>query len=283
MKKLLLCLLCLTLLPLAALAEGYDDILPRIYEKVEWATGLTADAFDAYNVVGDAEVGWSFSLRLKEHPEDEDGLWHGELTPDGELLHLREPQKISPYLQAMYQVLGCLRTEDCYLRLPEVVEHWKNRWDELFDTELLQQQMIDGQSLGITDILTLDIRTPDEKAIPYLGALSAAQHYVLAKPGWDEKALMRFEVSYAAYTVPRDIGKPVWQFFFDEILDLDDLYWTINGEPAPVYFSILVDAETGAILDSCFDYAPARFTIPQHIIRPKMFYDPAPFIDGGWG
>lgn len=283
MKRLLAILISLLLLPSAALADEYDDVLPLIYQAVERATGLTEEDFLHYNIIGDSEVGWSFSLRLKEHPGDVDGLWIGELSPEGELIHLREPEKISPFRQATLQVNACLRTEDCYLLLPEVVERWKNRLDELFNAEVLKQQMIDGQSLGITEILTLDIRLPDEEALPYLGALSAAQHYVLDLPGWDEKALMRYDVIYSAYTIPHDIGKPVWQFLFELPYDENNADWTINDERAPSYFSMLVDAKTGVVLEACFDYPPVRFTIPQHIIRPRMFYQSGPHYNGGNG
>ena len=286
MKRLITCLLCLLMLPALALAEDKADLWAHIRALVEAECDLGPRTYAPHQLNGSKEEGWQFSVYLPHQPEGDDGLIKGTLSPSLELLSLDRPQRYAVWAQAFDEVSSCFDQEDCYLRLAQAVKDWADRHDELPSFSI-------STPAPIENILLLDIRVPEADTIPYFDALSAAQRRLLAIPGWDEKTLMHFKVHISAYMVPEDIGKPVWLFVFNQEINTDpgtEAYaaalkeaqdYTINGEPAPVHFSVLVDAKTGAIIEEPrFDYAPVVFQSPDFIIRPRWFQG---YSDGGFG
>lgn len=286
MKRLLTICLCLLMLPLTALADGVHERENRMWAWVDALlpeqTELNPGEYDHNQIVGDPDNGWNFSIVLKEHPADTNGLYVYHLTPAGELVLLEGPTTLTPSQQAIAALITC-HGEGYYMQLAQVVQDWKDRFDELEwydDIELTHPDIL--------DILKLDIRFPEEGMIAYEEALAAAKDYLLAQPGWTEESLTHFMMFLSAYMVPEDIGRPVWLFTLHKASNtpetqamsskaysdyLDKLYsYTINGKEEPVYISILIDAADGTPVEAPrFDYRPVKYIWTDFLVRPANF------------
>ena len=114
-------LLCVVLLAAAgvyACAEepgGWD----MAFAMLERETGYTRDQLVGNQMVFEDGV-WYFSVTIKDHPEDEDGLLIGEMDKDGNLIGMDGPEKISLETQLEEDLKSCFNREDCYIRLAEV-------------------------------------------------------------------------------------------------------------------------------------------------------------------
>ena len=286
MKRLLAICLCLLTLPLTALADGVTDRENRMWAWVDALlpeqTDLGPGDYDHNQIVGDPDNGWNFSIVLKEHPEDNNGLLVYHLTPAGELMLTESPMTLTLNQQAHAAILAC-RGEGHYMELAQVVLDWAGRLD-LLDWSRPE----DVRHSDITDILKLDVRFPEEGTISYEEALAAAKEYLLAQPGWTEETLTHFMETFSMYTVPEDIGRPVWLFVFHKASNtpetqamsskayseyLDKLYsYTINGEEEPVEFSVLIDAADGSLAEAPrYDYRPVKYIWTDFLVRPENF------------
>lgn len=288
MKRMIALLLCLMMLPVMALADTAYEREQRLWERVdelmEQNTGYAPGTYRHGEIIGDPSNGWSFSIVLLDHPKDEDGIICYSITPEGVLMYERGPEKISLGLQAMEDIYAC-DGDDCYLEIAQVIQDWKPRLDELR-----------ANDSSMAKFMELDIRFPEEGMISYEEALSAAKAVLLGLPGWSEEAYNHFYLDFCAYMQPGDLDKPVWLFYYnkylpsiDEVKDFDELdrlreeayAYTINGEKAPVHFSVLIDAADGSLVeDPRFDYVPIQFIFWDHIERPARFFHTD---DGGNG
>ena len=279
MKRLLILCFCL-LLPVAALADTAYDRQTRLWERVDELlrlnTGYAPGAYQHGQIIGDPDNGWSFSIKLLEHPQDEDGVICYNITPDGTLIYEQGPNKISLGMQAMYAIYDC-SGDDCYLRVAQLIQDWKPRLDELRDTDS-----------SMARFMELDIRFPEEGMISYEEALAAVQSVLLSQPGWSEETLSYYYLKYCAYMQPGDLDKPVWLFYYnlyipsiDEVKDYEELdrlrdeayAHTINGAPAPVQFCVLIDAADGSLVEEPrYDYVPIQYGFWDYFERPVKFF-----------
>lgn len=288
MKRLLAICLCLLMLPVMALADTAYERQTRLWERVDDLLRLYTDhtpgTYRHGQIIGDPDNGWSFSIKLLEHPQDEDGVICYDITPDGKLVYDRGPEKIPLGLQAMYAIYDC-KGDDCYLQAAQLIQDWKPLLNELRDTDP-----------SMARFMELDIRFPEEGMISYEEALAAAKSALLSQPGWSEKTLTYYHLNYCVYMRPGDLGKLVWLFYYDlyipsidEVKDfdewdrlLDEAYsHTINGDPAPAQFSVLIDAADGSLAeDPRYDYVPCQYIFWDFIERPAKFFHTD---DGGNG
>ena len=279
MKRLLAICLCLLMLPMVALA-GEKEVWTRIDELIPQQAGYTPDMYCHGNLVGDPDNGWTFSITLYDHPEDEDGLLVYLLTPEGELIHERGPYKLTVNQQAANALRECFGPGG-YLKIAEVAQKWQVI---LSDVNVPPVEEI-GHPWD-EHILMLDFRSPEESTISHEEALAAAEAVLLNLPGWSEEKLAYFSVDFSACMVPQDIDRLVWLFYFDEDIGAtwdDDIEVfdaaleaaqarTINGERPPVHFSVLIDAMDGSLVEApAFDYRAPQFTWADFIARPATF------------
>ena len=290
MKRLLAICLCLLMLPLTALADGANERENRMWAWVDALlpeqTDLNPGDYDHNQIVGDPDNGWNFSVVLKEHPADTNGLYVYHLTPAGELVLKEGPTTLTPSQQATTALIAC-HGEGYYMQLAQVVQDWKDRFDELEWYDDIELRHPD-----ILDILKQDIRFPEEGMIAYEEALAAARDQLLAQPGWTEESLTHFMMFISAYMVPEDIGRPVWLFVFHKASNtpetqkmsskaysdyLDKLYsYTINGKEEPVYIGLLIDAADGSPVEAPrFDYRPVKYIWTDFLVRPDNFLNAA--------
>lgn len=279
MKRLFAICLCLLMVPVAALA-GAKEVWGRIDELMPQQMGYTPDLYKHGNLIGDPDNGWTFSITLYDHPEDEDGLLVYLLTPEGELIHKRGPYSLTLNQQCSIAIRESLRP-DGYMALAETVQVWRERMADVNIPSPEESGFIRDEH-----VLMLDIRFPDEGAISYEEAVAAAEAALLALPGWSTEKLAYYAVDFCAYIAPQDIGKPVWLFYFNEDIgatyeDDNDVFLaallaankrTINGKQAPIHFSVLIDAMNGSLVETPrFDYIPVQFNWLDFIYRPATF------------
>ena len=279
MKRLLAICLCLLMLPLTALA-GEKEVWARIDELMPQQVGYSPDMYRHGNLVGDPDNGWTFSITLNEHPEDEDGLLCYLLTPEGELVHERGPYKLTLNQQAANALRDCFGS-DGYLKIAETAQKWRTI---LSDVNIPSIEEIEHP--WDEHILMLDFHSPEDSAISHEEALAAAEAVLLSQPGWTEEKLAYYSLSFSACMVPQDIGRLVWLFYFvedigasyDDDIEVFDAALkaaearTINGERPPLHFSILIDAMDGSLAETpVFDYRAPQFLWSDFIARPAAF------------
>ena len=285
MKRLIALCLCLLMLPVMALASSEREREASLWERVDGLlqaqAGYASDAYHHGEIVGDPNNGWTFSIVLYDHPEDEDGVIVYFLTSGGELIHQRGPEKISLGIQAQ-NALGECFGPDCYLKVAQTALEWRDRL-ALLDTPSAE----DINHPWAEHVLALDIRFPEEGAVPYEEAIVAANTVLLSLPGWTEETLTHYEVNFSAYMVPEDIGRPVWLFYYDKVIPSRAAYksedaWTkamvaayertILGKEEPLHFSVLIDAADGSLVEAPkFDYRAPEFLWSDFIVRPSKF------------
>ena len=274
MKRLLVICLCFLMLPVMALANTTSERKEAMWARIDSLlieAGFVPNSYYHQTIIGDPSNCWSFSIVLNEHPKDENGLYVFTLTPDFVLSIDQVPEKIDPSLQ-LTGVLNRASGPESYAVLPDIVAQWKDKLDLL------------SPSFS-SRVVTLDIRHPEEGAISYEDAVAAATAVLLGQPGWTEETLTHFAMIISAYMVPEDIGRPVWLFTYRKdiyslfsIDDMDEydaalaqLYsYTINGEPEPQQFSVLIDAMDGSLVEPPrYDYVPSEFHWTDFITRPE--------------
>ena len=285
MKRVFALCLCLLLLPVMALADTSYEREARLWERVDELvqqhTDYAPGSYRHGEIIGDPDNGWTFSIALLDHPEDEDGIICYSITPDGSLVYERGPQKISVGRQVQSALYACIGP-DCYLKVAQAALDWRERLAEL-DTPSAE----DISHPWAEHVLALDIRFPEEGAVPYEEAVAAASAVLLSQPGWTEETLTHYDIPFSAYMVPKDIGRPVWLFYYDKIIPSTEAYkshdeWveamsaayerTILGREEPVQFSVLIDAADGSLVEAPkFDYRAPEFLWGDFIVRPSGF------------
>ena len=288
MKRFLAFCLCLLLLPVMALADTSYQRETRLWERVdgliEQYTDYAPGTYRHGNIIGDPDNGWHFSIVLLDHPQDEDGVICYNLTTDGQLVYDRGPEKIPLGMQAMNAIFDC-GGDDCYLEIAQVIQDWQPLLNELRATDS-----------SMADFMALDIRFPGEDVISYEEAAAAVKAALLSQPGWTEETLTHFYLDFCAYMQTWDLDRPVWLFYYNKYIPTvdevgDHEKWseimnaaydrTINGEPEPVHFSVLIDAADGSVIEAPrYDYIPIQYTFWDYIERPVRFFHTE---DGGNG
>ena len=108
----------------AACAESSDWDLA--YSLMEKYTGYSRDQVRPGQLLYEDGM-LSFSVVLKDHPEDEDGLLVFEMDGQNNLVSLEGPEKISLEQQLVAALKECFNREDCWQRLAGVHEKWSRK------------------------------------------------------------------------------------------------------------------------------------------------------------
>ena len=220
----------------------------------------------------------SFSVVLKSHPEDEDGLLVFEMDGQNNLVSLEGPEKISLEQQLVAALKDCFNREDCWLRLAGVHEKWSRKLSLLSEE---QKAKIWDKYLRVID---LGITLPPEDALDYTAAFDTALKRAAASMGWTEEMLRMYRPVISAYYVLN--SSPVWFIYLethswfekdyesDAAMNqykkqLEEAFGAV-GQRAPDKIGILIDAYTGALLERPMtDYIPTEFHYLDFLIRTE--------------
>lgn len=278
MKKILVLLLAnlIMMINLSAIAENAAEAQAwdQVFVLVEEETEYSKHQLEKGQLVYESGV-WVFSLLVKDHPNDEDGLLVGQMDDKGSLLSLHGPNKISLNQQLERDLKSCFNRVDCYLLLAAVREKW------LPILQPLSTDQLDELIASYVSVIRLSIAIPNDNAIAYNDAYDAALQHLAQQPEWNDEQVGLFRMSMSAYYTPEDIGRPVYFFFFEQHSYMEDAYSTdqamnnyirdlekaFNGE-APYRISIMVDAANGDLVElPIYDYAPVQYHYLDFLIR----------------
>ena len=251
-----------------------EEAMNRMYAIIQEQRGYTREQL-RLNQMEYSDGLWGFSLTIKDHPEDEDGLLVGQMDATGKLLLLEGPQKTSLDRQIENDLKACFNRDDGYLLLPKVREKW------LPIIEGLSEEALSHVYESYVALIRMKISLPGPEALPYEEAYEMALSHLAALPGWSDEQARMFRLAICAYYAPEDIGFPVYFFYFEQHSYMEEAYATdramgqyqeklkkaFDGD-APRRFSIMVDAADGNLIESpVFDYAPVKYNYLDFFIR----------------
>ena len=260
----------------AACAEGSDWDLA--YSLMEKYTGYSRDQVRPGQLLYEDGM-LSFSVVLKDHPEDEDGLLVFEMDGQNNLVSLEGPEKISLEQQLVAALKECFNREDCWQRLAGVHEKWSRKLALLSEEQKAEE--IWDKYLRVID---LGITLPPEGALDYATAFDTALKQAAAARGWTEEMLRMYRPVISAYYVLD--GSPVWFIYLethswfekeyesDQAMNrykaqLKEAFGAV-GQKAPDKIGILIDAYTGALMERPMtDYIPVEFHYLDFLIRTE--------------
>ena len=246
-----------------------------VYALLEKETGYTKDQLLGNQLVfEDGE--WLFSVTIKDHPADEDGLLVGEMDSNGNLLGLSRPEKINLEMQLENDLKPCFNRDDCYLRLADVCA----KWQDIFAT------ISEEQKSEIWDkyvkVVEMGITLPSENALDFSTAYEAALKQAAKTEGWTDEMIRMFRHTISAYYVLD--GSPVWFVYLEQHSWFEPEYESdadmnkykdalkkafadVNQVP-PRKIGILIDANTGILKEKVMlDYVPTEFEYLDFLIR----------------
>lgn len=239
--------------------------------------GYTADQLEENNLEYSNGV-WAFSVIIIGHPADEDGLIIGEMDSNGNLLSLNGPSKISLEQQLLADLKSCFNRDDCYLLLADVCQQWNERLDNADEATLA----------GIWDkylaVLALGVKVPQDDALSYDVAYSAAWEQLIASEGWSLDMMDMFRLSISAYYTLEDT--PVYFFYFErhsyfeaaystdkamnQYLEALDAAFSAVEQQSPLRIGVLINAQTGKLVEPpMLDYVPTEFHYLDFLIRTE--------------
>ncbi len=151
-------------------------------------------------------------------------------------------------------------------KLMELQKAWAPKMEKLKPFKWSTRGM-----MGVfANLMAQELRLPAEGDLPMDKALERAREAVLVQPGWTREKLDMYELYAQVSYQSKELGKPVYQFFFnrhnvsdpryDDPKDswakyerdyLNPLYALFGGDNAstPLYVSVRVDAVTGEPTD----------------------------------
>ncbi len=269
---------CMTLLlamsGTCACAEESDG-WGMAYAALEKETGYTRDQLiESQLVFEDGE--WLFSVIIKDHPEDEDGLLIGEMDSDGNLINLSGPEKINLDTQLENDLKSCFNREDCWRCLAEVCQRWDKKLNALSEEQksTIWERYLKTVERGIT--------FPPEDALDFSTAYETALKKAAEAEGWTEEMIHMFRHVISAYYVLD--GSPVWFIYLEQHFwfepeyesdadmnkyekELNAAFAGLNQEP-PIKIGILIDAYTGELMEKpMLDYVPEEYHYLDFLIR----------------
>lgn len=259
-----------------AQAKGSDGWALAL-KLVEQETGYTADQLEKYSLVyGDGVYG--FSVIVKDHPEDENGLIVGQMDAKGNKISLELPSKISLHEQLQGELKKCFNRHDCYLLLADVCKKWQEKLNGASEEVLL--------SIWETylAVVQMNITVPADDALPYDTAMEIAKKHLVPSLGWTEEMTEMFRLCISAHYVLEQT--PVYFFYFEQHSYFEPEYETdqamkqyddkLNrmfadvGQESPWSFGILVNAKTGELIEKpMLDYPPVQFHYLDFLIRTE--------------
>ena len=245
------------------------------YAALEKETGYTRDQLIGNQMAFEDGL-WYFSVTVKDHPEDEDGLLIGELDSNGNLLGMDGPSKITVESQLENDLKSCFNREDCWKRLAEVCENWEKKLSAL---SAEQKAHIWERYVKVVE---RGIMLPPEGALDFATAYETALKEAAAAEGWTEEMIHMFRHAISA-CCELD-GSPAWfvylerhswfepEYESDAVMDryhqeLETAFAAVNQE-APIKIGILIDAFTGELMEKpMLDYIPEEYNYLDFLIR----------------
>lgn len=261
----------------AACASGEDSGWGLAFAMLERETGITRDQVDPCQIVHEDGV-WGFSVKLKEHPEDEDGLLVCDMDKNGNMISIEGPEKINLERQLENDLKACFHREDCAWRMAEVCARWQVKLEGVSEAE---KERIWPLYLGVVD---RGIIAPPEGALDCHTALTAAMDAASARMGWTEAIdlnTMYVPCITACYMLD---GEPVWFVYLEDHsyfekeystdramkqyqARLEEAFATIDQVP-PCKIGIVIDAFTGELKEKpMLDYIPVEFNYLEFLVR----------------
>ena len=275
MKRMMILALILAIVMGTACAYGESSGWDLAFAMLERETGITRDQVEPYQIVHEDGV-WGFSVKLKEHPEDEDGLLVCDMDDNGNMISIEGPEKINLDRQLENDLKACFHREDCAWRMAEICAKWQVRLEGVSEAE---KERIWPLYLGVVD---REIIVPSEGALDYRTAVDTAMDAAAARMGWTED-LPRMYVPAITACYVLD-GSPVWYVYLERhsrfekdyekesiirkyYSELDEAFARVNQAP-PLQIGIVIDAFTGELKEKpMLDYIPEEFNYLEFLVR----------------
>ena len=247
------------------------------FSLVERETGISRDLLRKGQIVYEDGV-WGFSVVLLDPPEDEDGLYVGEMDNSGNLIELDYPSKINLDQQLERELKACFHRENSYLYLADVCAKWSEKLASVNREEL---DKIWPQYVGV---VRRGITVPPDNVLDIAAARRLGLEGLVKAAGWTEDMPGLFVEWVCAYYVLD--GTPVYYFGLSQHSWLEDAYSTdaamakydkaldkafsAVGQKDPRYIGIVVNAVTGELYEKpMMDYAPVQFNYLDFLIRTE--------------
>ena len=247
------------------------------YATLEKETGYTRDQLIGNQMVFEDGV-WYFSVTIRDHPEDEDGLLVGEMDSDGNLIGMDGPEKVGLERQLEEDLKSCFNRDDCYLRLAEVCGKWKTRLAAVSEE---QKAAIWERYVRVVE---RGIMLPPEGALDFPTAYETALDQAAAAEGWTGDIIHMYRHAISACCVLEN--SPVWFIYLEDHTwfepeyasdaamkkykkQLGDAFAAVNQKP-PIKIGIVIDAFTGELKEPpMLDYIPEEYNYLDFLIRTE--------------
>ena len=268
---LLFCTIAVNTFAIADDTQAWD----LAFALIEKETRYTREQLEQVSLV-DEDGTYAFSVKIIDHPADEDGLLVGEMDASGNKISLTGPEKIDIGEQIQRDLKNCFNQHDCYLLLADVCEAWNKKLASA-DEETLESIYEKYRA-----ILAMGITTPSDDVIDYDTAYADAWSELVAYEGWTADAEKLFRLTISAYYVLDD--EPVYFFYFEDHSYFEDdystdaamnsykkkleAYFTELGQQTPRKIGVVVSAKTGKLVEiPMMDYVPVQFHYLDFLIR----------------
>ena len=276
MKKVIALIMIMLLAAGNAMAVNDENEWGPAFAVLERETGLSRDEVRTYQIFYEDGI-WSFSVVMKNHPEDEDGLLVFETDDNWNLISMEGPEKINLDRQLEIELKDCFHRDDCAWRMAEVCAKWQVKLEGVSQE---QKSKIWPRYLAVID---RGIIVPPEGALDYNTALAAARDAASERMGWkgiDMETLFVPGLS-ACYVLD---GTPVWFIYLEDHSYFEEEYSTDRamkkyqerlkeafagvGQVPPCKIGIVIDAFTGELKEKpMLDYIPVEFHYLDFLIR----------------
>lgn len=254
-------------------ADGWSLALALVEQEM----GYTADQLEKNELIYEDGV-WAFSVTVRDHPADEDGLIVGQMDASGGKISLSGPSKISLEQQLVDDLKSCFNRPECCILLAEVCRQWNERLAGA-DEETLATIWEKYR-----DVLQMGVMIPPEDALDHEAARDAAWTQLTAAEGWTEDMADLFRLTISACYVLDDV--PVYFFYWERHSYMETAYSTdramnqykaeLNAafasveQAPPLSIGVLVDARTGEMMEMpMMDYVPSQFHYLDFLIRTE--------------
>ena len=268
---LLFCTIAVNTFAIADDTQAWD----LAFALIEKETRYTREQLEQVSLV-DEDGTYAFSVKIIDHPADEDGLLVGEMDASGNKISLTGPEKIDIGEQIQRDLKNCFNQQDCYLLLADVCEAWNEKLASA-DEETMESIYEKYRA-----ILAMGITTPSDDVIDYDTAYADAWSKLIAYEGWTADAEELFRLTISAYYVLDD--EPVYFFYFEDHSYFEDdystdaamnsykkkleAYFTELGQQTPRKIGVVVSAKTGKLVEiPMMDYVPVQFHYLDFLIR----------------
>ena len=268
---LLLCTIAVNNFAIADDTQAWD----LAFALVEKETDYTREQLEQVNLVYEDGT-YAFSVKIIDHPADEDGLLVGEMDASGNKISLTGPEKNDIGEQIQRDLKNCFNQYDCYLKLADVCEAWNEKLASA-DEETMESIYEKYRA-----ILAMGITMPSDDAIDYDTAYADAWSDLVAYEGWTADAEELFRLTISAYYVLDD--EPVYFFYFEDHSYFEEdystdaamnsykkkleAYFTELGQQTPRKIGVVISAKTGKLVETpMMDYIPVQFHYLDFLIR----------------